>query len=535
MSTVSKLFVSSLFCLSMLLASGVQAADEPIVLKLEGHADNVEAAAFSPDGKKLVTVRQRGGFTADVPFWYIEARIWDTESGKELRKLEKHDEKGKVDTDGLSAVAFSPDGTKIVTGGHDGTARIWDAESGKELLQLVGHGNSGRENTRVMIYFVAFSPDGKNIATQGTDGSTRIWDAESGKELKKLQAQGYYPYHSPEYPDYAYRPYIFFFPDGRRIHLQKGANNSVSIMDWTTNARGEGLGTLRGHTGSVGTFAFSHDGKKIVTGSRDKTVRIWDTESRHELLKLEGHTSQDIRFVTFSPDGRKVVSISDDKTVRIWDITALDNPPAERKPVQLVRVTVQFEGEEVLQQEGIHEWAGKASRLVTEYYPKFDKLLEADGTPPQEITLIFRKKEGITFSNGTSLSTGPFIVIPADEIKRTPEVFGKVMHELARIIQGYSRRTEPVWITEGIADYIRYAHYEPDVPLPPIDTDSVSYTDSSKTAAGFFIWVEKNYDKEFVKKLNVAMRNRTYSDALFEEYTGKSLDALWKAYIETFR
>ncbi|MDR1385366.1 MAG: basic secretory family protein [Planctomycetaceae bacterium] len=203
----------------------------------------------------------------------------------------------------------------------------------------------------------------------------------------------------------------------------------------------------------------------------------------------------------------------------------------KRLPAQLAKVTVVIEGE-VLQQAGIHEWAGKASKLVTEWYPKMDVLLQSDGyVPPKEITIIFRKMDGVAYTAGNAIN------ISADWIHRQPGDFGMVAHELVHVIQSYPRHTGPGWVTEGIADYIRHAHYEPDVKLPRINPDRASYRDAYKTTAGFFIWIETTYgkEKEFVKKLNAAMRERTYKDEIFQELTGKSLDDLWKEYADTFR
>lgn len=203
----------------------------------------------------------------------------------------------------------------------------------------------------------------------------------------------------------------------------------------------------------------------------------------------------------------------------------------ERKPVHLEKLTIIFEGEEVLKQEGIHEWAGKAGKIVTECYPKFDKLLESEGyTPPKEMSIIFRKMAGVAFSTGTQ------IVISADWIKQQPQDFGMVAHELVHIIQRYpGGRGEggaPGWVTEGIADYIRHAHFEPDVQMRPVNPTQIKYTDQYQITAGFFMWIEHIYDKEFVTKLNAHARQRTYSDDLFEKYNGKNLDNLWAEYVE---
>ena len=76
--------------------------------------------------------------------------------------------------------------------------------------------------------------------------------------------------------------------------------------------------TLKGHTGSVISVAFSSDGKRILTGSLDKTARVWDTETGQEKAVLKGHTGG-VRSVAFSPDGKHILTGSDDKTARIWN------------------------------------------------------------------------------------------------------------------------------------------------------------------------------------------------------------------------
>lgn len=75
--------------------------------------------------------------------------------------------------------------------------------------------------------------------------------------------------------------------------------------------------TLEGHTKAVYGVAFAPDGKRIVTASKDNTVRVWDAATGKELLKLEGHTGSLIG-VAFAPDGQRIVTASDDKTARVW-------------------------------------------------------------------------------------------------------------------------------------------------------------------------------------------------------------------------
>jgi WD40 repeat protein len=107
---------------------------------------------------------------------------------------------------------------------------------------------------------------------------------------------------------------VAFSPDGRQV-VSGSKDNSVRIWDAKT---GTELRVLHGHEGLVRSVAFSLDGKQVVSGSDDRTVRIWDAQTGAELRVLQGHDSG-VCSVAFSPDGKQVVSGSRDESVRIWD------------------------------------------------------------------------------------------------------------------------------------------------------------------------------------------------------------------------
>ena len=126
----------------------------------KGIPSSVESAAFSPDGRRIVTASSDN-----------TARIWDAATGKQIAVLQGH-------TGWVQSAAFSPDGRRIVTASDDNTARLWDAATGKQIAALQGHTDG--------VQSAAFSPDGRRIVTASSDHTARIWDAATGKRDRRL-------------------------------------------------------------------------------------------------------------------------------------------------------------------------------------------------------------------------------------------------------------------------------------------------------------------------------------------------------------
>ncbi len=242
---------------------------------LRRHETPVLALAFSPDGKMLAS----GGRDYAV-------RLWDTATRKELSVLRAHE--GYVE-----AVAFSPDGTLLASTGGDYTVRLWDTVSEVYIAALRGHGS--------WVFTLAFSPDGRLLASAGWNKAVKLWDTGTRKYVLTLRGHSNW-IHS-----------VNFSPDGRFL-ASAGKDSTVRLWDVST---GQCLRILHGHTRGVFMSAFSPDGTLLASCGDDDTVRLWDALSGEELMVLGGHEKA-VLSLAFSPCGRLIASGSRDKTVRLW-------------------------------------------------------------------------------------------------------------------------------------------------------------------------------------------------------------------------
>ncbi len=175
------------------------------------------------------------------------------------------------------------------------------------------------------------------------------------------------------------------------------------------------------------------------------------------------------------------------------------------------------------------EWAARVKGLCEKAYPMIcEHLGAADFAPPTKAKIIFKKMNGIAFTSGTTITCG------AEWFKAHPSDEGAVIHEMCHVVQAYGpRHGAPLWITEGIADYVRWFNWEPKDRQPRVDPQRAKYTHSYQTSAAFFDWIVRKKDKSFVNRLNSAIRKGEYNVDLFQKLAGKPLDDLWAEFVES--
>lgn len=238
----------------------------------------VAAIAFSPDGMRLLSASDDGIL-----------RWWNVQTGHLL------DEPMAISEKGVVSIAISPDGERLATGNADGMLRLWDIDTGQPI--------GDRFPSDEPIYSVAFSSDGNQLIT-ASESTFRLWNLRTGESMGE-SLLGH---------DGATRS-VAFSPDGSLI-VWSGEDKTLRL--WDVQMR-KLIQVLGGHSGAITSVSFSPDGARLVSGSEDKTLRLWNTRTGQLIGEpMRGHEGTVIS-VAFSPDGKQIASISRDATLRLWE------------------------------------------------------------------------------------------------------------------------------------------------------------------------------------------------------------------------
>jgi WD40 repeat protein len=249
------------------------------------------AVAFSPDGRTVVT----GGTDGNV-------RLWDAATQQEIGPPMSSD------LEPVGAVTFSPDGTLVAAGSTDGNVQLWDTATQQEAGSALAAGAAE-------VDALAFSADGKVLATAGQDGAARLWDVATGSQVGATMATGD-------------AVSALTFGTGGTTLATAESDGATELWDVTTQAQTGPALTVQGSAG-VSALAFSPSADALATGNGNGSIQLWNPAGFHQpsapltvgtvgvAAGAAGHTP-----ATFSAAGGLLATSNGQGTVRVWDITA---------------------------------------------------------------------------------------------------------------------------------------------------------------------------------------------------------------------
>ena len=214
-----------------------------------------------------------------------------------------------IDTGGhqakIKGVMFTSDNRYLVSASYDKTVRVWDIQTGEIVRVIRGQIGNGKQGK---LYAAALSPDDKWLAVAGllpgdssNRDSIRLIDFRTGEVKTLLKG-------------HANVILGLSFSSGGKKLISGSFDKTARIWDVRS---GKMLHELKGHTEFIYAVAFSPDGSKAITGSDDETLKLWDVHSGRLITTMKGHKG-DVRSVGFTPDGQYILSGSKDKTIRMW-------------------------------------------------------------------------------------------------------------------------------------------------------------------------------------------------------------------------
>jgi WD40 repeat protein/tRNA A-37 threonylcarbamoyl transferase component Bud32 len=274
------------------------------MIRTETANSSVRGLTFSGDGNWFATVQSWNGKESDPP---CKVTLRDSKTGAETLTIER------PATDRLYAITAGPDGRRLAFGGYKQLVEVVDIAYGTKLCEISTRG-----------LHLAYSQKGDLLATTSwlddLDGRVELWDATTGKPAKTLLVA--------TYGRGTQMGEVAFSPNGRHV-AAAGKNGSAYFIAIWDMQNGKQECTLQGHADAIAGLAFNGDGTRLISGSKDESLILWDMSVYRRVLAIPAAVGE-IYDVAFSPDQRRVAAIGE-RGVQLWDsgppiLRASDSP-----------------------------------------------------------------------------------------------------------------------------------------------------------------------------------------------------------------
>ncbi|KAI9753229.1 MAG: hypothetical protein M1815_006294 [Lichina confinis] len=250
--------------------------------------NQIHTLSISQKAIDFVTINKSGEWLAFAASKLGQLLVWEWQSESYILKQQGH-------FDAMNALVYSPDGQRVVTAADDGKVKVWDISSGFCIATFTEH-SSG-------VTDCAFAKKGSVLFTCSLDGSVRAWDLTRYRNFKTFTAPSRLSFSC-------------LAVDQSGEVVCAGSLDSFEIFIWSVQT-GQLLDQLSGHEGPVSSLAFGSDGGTLISGSWDRTVRLWSIFGRTqstESLQLQS----DILCVAFRPDSKQLAVSSLDGLLTFW-------------------------------------------------------------------------------------------------------------------------------------------------------------------------------------------------------------------------